>query len=262
MSTDRLDHRLEELLAQEATQGLNPAEAAELDALLVTFPNEDPDAFEYAAAAIHLALSPPPERLPAWLAEKLELAAVAFTPSATPATPKRSRPASIAWAGWVVAACLAGVLVFTNWPKPQETLGVLASIDVPKPPEPTLAQKRDALLKDASAKAVAFSGGQANITGSVVWSTAKQEGYLEVRGLPALDPKAEQYQLWIVDPAHKEPVDGGVFDVKPDGTTLIRVRNPIQVRDAKVFAITKEIAGGVPVSKQPKHELVLTPKQG
>ncbi len=237
------DHRLDELLAREATQGLTPAEANELDSLLVDFPNEDPDGFERAASAIHLALSPPPEPLPARLAEKLKLAATGFTPSTRPTTPKRARPASNAWAGWMVAACLAGALVFTNWPKK----------------EPTVAARKKLLEKDAAVFVGSDKGGA---TGEVVWNTAKQEGYLEVRGMPALDPTKEQYQLWIVDPAHKEPVDGGVFDVRPDGTALVRVRNPIQVKDAKAFAITKEVAGGVVVSKQPKHELVLTPKQG
>ena len=61
-----------------------------------------------------------------------------------------------------------------------------------------------------------------------------------------------------MDPSKKHPVDGGVFDVKPDGTALVRVRAPIQVKDAKAFAVTKETAGGVPVSDGPML-LVLTP---
>ena len=302
MSTDpRSEHRLDELLALEATQGLTPAEATELDALLASFPGEDPDGFERAAAAVHLALSGPLEPLPAHLAERLELAAAAFTPPARPATPKGKRPAYTAWAGWAVAACLAGVLVLSFWRNEQtlsaqrneasdklsqlerevttlqtarkaernEAADKLSQLErqvaalSERKSEPTVAQKRDELLKDASAKAVAFEGdNKATATGTVVWSNSKQEGYLEVRGLPALNPKTEQYQLWIVDPAHKEPVDGGVFDVKHDGTALVRVRNPILVREAKAFAITKEVVGGVPVSKQPKHELVLIPKQG
>lgn len=241
MSTDpRPDHRLDELLALEATQGLTPAEATELDALLASFPDEDPDAFARAAAAIHLALSGPPEPLPARLVERLELGAAAFTPPTRPAPPKRARPAYTAWAGWAVAACLAGVLAFTAWPK--------------KPP--TVAEDRANLLKEAPAT---FANAKEGSSASVVWSNKKQEGYLEVQGLPPLDPSKEQYQLWIVDPSKKHPVDGGVFDVKPDGTALVRVRAPIQVKDAKAFAVTKETAGGVPVSDGPRL-LVLTPR--
>lgn len=233
------DDRLDELLTLEATQGLTPAEARELDALLAAHPDADPDALALAAAALHLALSAPPDPLPAHVAAKLHRAAAGFAPA-----PARPRPAYAAWAGWAVAACLAGVLVFTNWPKPPR-------------PEPTLAQKRDELRTEA----VTFAGAKGATTGGVVWCTAKQEGYLEVCGLPPLDPAKEQYQLWIVDPSKKQPVDGGVFDVNPDGTALVRVRNPIQVKDAKAFAVTKEVAGGVVVSDGP-HLLVLTPKPG
>ena len=79
--------------------------------------------------------------------------------------------------------------------------------------------------------------------------------------LVALDPSKEQYQLWIVDSSKKQPVDGGVFDVRPDGTALVRVRAPILVKDAKAFAITKETAGGVVVTEGPLL-LVLAPKPG
>lgn len=241
--------RLDELLILEATHGLTPAEAEQLDALLAMFPDEDRDATELAVAALDRALSGPPEPLPAHLAERLELAAIAVLPS--PATPAPSaRPAgsgwatAVAWSGWAVAACVL-VLALAFWPRP----------------EPTVEQSRAAFVKAPGAK-TPFAGEKGGAAGEIVWSTDRQEGYLEVRGLPALDPAKEQYQLWIVDPAHKEPVDGGVFDVRPDGSALVRVRNPIRVTDVKLFAVTKEVAGGVVVSKRPDFELVLTPKQG
>lgn len=238
--------RLDELLVLDATRGLTPAEATELDALLANFPGADPEGIELAAAAVHRALLGAPEPLPPGLAERLELTAVAFFPSGK-AAPKRA-PAR-AWgkwagrAGWAVAACLAGLLVYTNWPKK----------------ELTLAERRRE-LEPAAAK---FAGDRPGAAAEVVWSGEKQEGYLEVRGLPPLDPSKEQYQLWIVDAGRpdKEPVDGGVFDVRPDGTALVRVRPPIRVRDPAAFAITKEAAGGVVVTRA-KHELVLTPKAG
>ncbi|MFM8273291.1 MAG: anti-sigma factor domain-containing protein [Gemmata sp.] len=245
MSADpRAEGRLDELLAQEATQGLGRAEAAELARLLGAFPDADPDGFALAAAAVHRAVAPPPEPMPARLAEKLELSAVGFTLAARPAPPKagRARPPYLAWAGWAVAAGLAGVLVVSHRPKQ----------------EPTVAQRKRALEAASAAKFLGDKGGAAGV---VVWSTEKQEGYLEVRGLPALDPAKEQYQLWIVDPSKKQPVDGGVFDVSPDGTAVVRVRAPIAVKDAKAFAVTKETAGGVVVSDGPML-LVLTPKQG
>jgi hypothetical protein len=241
MTADPRRDRLEELLVLEATQELSPAEATELDALLGAFPDTDPDALGRAAAAVHLALSPPPDALPAELAEKLRRTAA---PSAVPAPP-RARPARAMWAGWAVAAGLAGVLVYTNRPKP----------------EPTLAERRAAL-----ANAVAYTGTRNGASGKIVWSDAKQEGYLEVSGLPPVDPAAGTYQLWIVDgertdPNHKQPVDGGVFRVNPDGTALVPVRAPVRVKSAAAFAITRENdPHGVVVSKE-EHLVVLTPKK-
>jgi len=60
-------------------------------------------------------------------------------------------------------------------------------------------------------------------SGDVVWSSAKQQGYMRIRGLAANDPVRSQYQLWIFDEARDEryPVDGGVFDVDPTTSEVI-----------------------------------------
>ena len=249
--------RLEELLGTEATQKLTAAEEAELDALLVAFPDQDPDAFELAAAAVHLALLDPTEEMPTSLAEKLHLTAVALAPS--PARPRRAPPA---WAGWAVAAGLAGVAVWALWLKPPAERIVVERVEVPVPgklpPEPTLEQKRDAIRPAAKT----FTDAKNNASASVVWSDRKQEGYLEVRGLAANDPNKERYQLWIVDASRKgeKPISGGLFDVKPDGTALVRVDPSLPIGDAAAFAITKEIPGGVVESKGPM--LLVMPKPG
>ena len=101
----------------------------------------------------------------------------------------------------------------------------------------------------------------------MVFSTAKQEGYLELKNLPPNDPAKTQYQLWVVDKnrAFKEPVDGGVFDVRPDGTALVPVRSPLVLKDVELFAVTVEPPGGVVVSedgKVGKFVVVLTPAGG
>ncbi|QJW92701.1 anti-sigma factor [Frigoriglobus tundricola] len=253
MTPDRSRDRLEELLATEATQPLTPAEESELDALLAAHPGADADGFELAAAAIHLALAGSPEPLPTALAEKLHRAAAKAAPlAATQTAPPRvaRRTDRVAWSGWAVAAVLAWLLLYTNWPKPVQPV-----------PDPTFAQQREVLLRDRSAKTARGEDAKTGISATVVWSTAKQEGFLEVRGLPPNDPTKEQYQLWIADPSQKHPVDGGVFDVQADGSVLVRVRNPIRVKEATGFVITKEVPGGVVVSAGPPL-LVLNPKQG
>jgi anti-sigma-K factor RskA len=91
-----------------------------------------------------------------------------------------------------------------------------------------------------------------NPSGDIVWSDARQQGFIHVKGLPKNDPSREQYQLWIFDENQdpKTPVDGGVFDVNSDGEVVIPINAKIQVKGAKVFAITVERPGGVVVSKQ------------
>jgi anti-sigma-K factor RskA len=237
MTPDPRRARLEELLGAEATQGLSPAETAELDTLLAAFPDEDPDGFELAAAAVHLAVLGAPEEMPSRLAEKLHLAAVAVTPASALRPPRRAgRPAWVAWSGWVIAAGLAGVLIYTQWPKKPIDSGPL----VGKP----------------------FSGEGAGATASVTWDEAKQQGEFRVSGLKPNDPAKEQYQLWVMDAAHKEaiPVVAGVFDVKPDGTATLAVRSPIRVSDAQAFAVSKEKPGGGPQPTMTQVVLVMKPK--
>ena len=72
-----------------------------------------------------------------------------------------------------------------------------------------------------------------------------------IGGLAANDPTELQYQLWIFDAERDEryPVDGGVFDIAPEGgTAVIPIRATLPVETAALFAVTVEPPGGVVVS--------------
>ena len=102
-------------------------------------------------------------------------------------------------------------------------------------------------------------------SGDVVWSPSKQEGYMRFKGLAANDPKSIQYQLWIFDKDRddKYPVDGGVFDVGPDGEVVVKISPKLRVKEPVLFAVTIEAPGGVVVSK--RERIVVTaapPKTG
>jgi anti-sigma-K factor RskA len=245
MTTDPGD-RLLDLLTAEATQRLSPAETRELADLLRRYPDAaaDADSLALAAAAADLALMDDTESLPPTLAARLNQQAVAYfaaSPPPTPRAPGTSRGPMLAWLGWVVAAGLAGVLIWTNWPQPSAERQFAKMAERPGVRE--------------------FTGNKDGATGTVRWDEAKQEGFVEVRGLTALDPTKNQYQLWIVTPDQKQPVDGGVFDVKPDGTAVIPVKAALRVKDAQAFAITKEKPGGVVVTDKtvPEMNLVMAP---
>lgn len=239
--------RLIDLIMRRATEGLTTAEADELLALAARFPDVDADEIELTVAALDPVHSEPHPAPPVGVLTKLNRLAVQYARGDLPPEPRRAEPAPArapaarvpAWLGWAVAA---GVTVafasYALWPKPIA------------PAELTLVQQRDEFV--SRAKPVAFAGtNDAKATATVQWSTAEQTGFLEVRGLAPNDPAREQYQLWIVDPAQKQPIDAGVFDVKPDGTALVRMRPPIRVSGATVLAITREKSGGVVVTEQP-----------
>jgi anti-sigma-K factor RskA len=100
----------------------------------------------------------------------------------------------------------------------------------------------------------------AGAEGDLVWSGARQEGYMRFRNLPANDPTEEQYQLWIFDSTRADweelPVDGGVFDVVTGGEVVVPIEAKLDVRAPALFAITLERPGGVVVSER-EHLLLL-----
>ena len=59
------------------------------------------------------------------------------------------------------------------------------------------------------------------------------------------------YQLWLVDPRYKNPVDGGVFHVANDGSLSVRFHPNTPVREARAFAVSLERKGGVTKAEGP-----------
>jgi len=121
-------------------------------------------------------------------------------------------------------------------------------------PELTAAQKREQLI--ASAPDVIQTNWTSakddkRVLGDVVWSNAQQKGYVRLRDMPILDASKETYQLWIFDDERNEktPVSGGIFNVSRTGESIIPINAQVRIIKPKQFAVTKEKAGGVVVSK-------------
>jgi hypothetical protein len=250
-------------------------------------PGPVPSDWDLAAAAVELAMlsrgGSPLRELPADLADRIRRdapphlpqgVAIERRPERRPADGRSSgRSAGRSWlaaAGWLTAACLAGLLLWQWGGLPRNTTpsdGV--------GPAPSLAALRGQLLaEDPGAVTVAWkkasddpsvSADQADLgevggLGDVVWSPARQQGFMRFRGLAANDPAVAQYQLWIFDAERNEayPVDGGVFDV-PDGATddvVVRIDPRLPVSRATAFAITVEQPGGVVVSTRQRLPLL------
>ena len=271
--------RMLELLSDRAAFGLSEEEAAELKKYSNQFPEfERDDSFELAAAAINLADLDVSNPLPENLRKRISIDAEQFFAAKEKAQKisdvdsraEKSSAESIygetkrpfwQWLGWAVAAAacvlLALNLLLTSTSKQPEIVQDSKTIQTPTP-ELTAAQKREQLLASAADKIQTSwtepkpNGGE--ISGDIVWSDAKQEGYLRFRGLLVNDPNRETYQLWIFDENQdaKTPVDGGIFNINEKGEIIVPINAKLKVKKPKVFAVTVEKPGGVVVSKQEK----------
>lgn len=83
-----------------------------------------------------------------------------------------------------------------------------------------------------------------------VWDPAQQAGLLTMEKLPAI-ADTQDYQIWIVDPAYQDPVNGGVFHVAADGKVTLTFKPDQPVAQAAAFAISLEKKGGVPKAEGP-----------
>jgi len=248
--------RLYELLADQALQGLDPAQAKELEALLLEHPDVDAAEFDRIAAAFDAAefAGAADEPLPAALAERLNAAADDWIAGTTTSNAQDEAPAVLAklsWAPWLVAAASLALAAFV-W---------VGSLSAPTAGEQPVAQAFDSFIDSAPADLVrvnwqpvakGYDIPAENFSGEVVWSGAEQRGYMVFEGLPPNDPGVEQFQLWIIDSTREgsPPVDGGVFDVDSSGRVIVPIRPALGVGAVAAFAVTVEEPGGVVVSTQ------------
>ena len=119
-----------------------------------------------------------------------------------------------------------------------------------------LLAERDQLLATAKLANMQISTLQATIddykqgVAVVVWNAQKNEGILKLEKMPAI-PANKDFQLWVVDPAYKTPVDGGIIRVDDKGFARVEFKPQLSVKSADKFAISVEKKGGVPVAEGP-----------
>ncbi len=142
------------------------------------------------------------------------------------------------WIPWAIAAALltSCVLLAVDRARVRQRVAQLEQRDF-------FAQTQIAILSsqlDSAPKARAV----------VVWDAQKQEGVLKVIDAP-VTAADHDYQLWVVDPRYKQPVDAGVFGVQPDGATKITFRPKAKIDSIKGFAVSLERKGGVAKAEGP-----------
>ncbi len=187
------------------------------------------DALDEAAAAI--AHDAPARALPPELRARV-LAQVGHS-NKVMAFPRRS-----VWIPWALAACLALTCAYLV----AESTGLRKRI--------TRLEERDVLARVQIASLSSKLENAPNANAVVVWDEKKQRGVLKVTQLPR-NAENRDYQLWLVDPRYKDPVDGGVFHVANDGTLSVEFHPHTPVREAQAFAISLERKGGVTKAEGP-----------
>ena len=242
MSTDRLEALAETVVFAH-------------DGESVSLPDADPHArvFERTAALASAALAHR-EPLPPTLQARLAAAALQFCAerAAQPLPKLRVAPASARrWPQVVTffAGLAAGLALW------------LAIRDRSAAERPAIERRATLLEERAADVRWSWQPGpspyRGAVSGEVVWSSARQEGYLTFRGLPPLDAD-HRFQLWIVD-GHRDgaPVDGGLFAVDDAGdTTVVPVHPALPIAEPAAFVVTVEDKAGVVVSKQ-EHVVAL-----
>lgn len=83
-----------------------------------------------------------------------------------------------------------------------------------------------------------------------VWDPEQQAGLLTMEKLPPI-AATQDYQIWIVDPAYENPVNGGVFHIDAEGKVILPFKPDQPVAQAAAFAISLERKGGVPKAEGP-----------
>ena len=163
--------------------------------------------------------------------------------------------------GWLAAAaCFA--IAFAGVREARQLQKQVVALQAEKTPPDYLALRKAMLAQGSIVKPLDWTPtaypGMQTVSGDVVWSDAKQEGYMRFVGLPANDPREQVYQLWIFAANQEEahPVDGGVFNVNAHGEVIIPITAKLFVERPSLFAITIEKPGGVVVSKRDKLALI------
>lgn len=279
------DDRMVDLLIEQSIAGLNDHERRELE----THPRAGfgADVFDAAVATLDVAFASEagaealPDRIRSsladlarvWTAEELAHAPpepLPFDPAAaTPAGAARdgTAPSPGFWrsgGGWVAAAVFMLLAVSMWW---NQGASVTAQCNTY---EQLLSSGGDVIqlpLAGLPALNLARHDLDGGVSGDLIWSDERNQGFMRISGISPNEPTAFQYQLWIFDAERptgalprfetegipiltQRPVDGGVFDIAEDGEVIVPIDAKLPIGRAALFAVTKEPPGGVVVSER------------
>ena len=260
-----------DLLCKQAIYGLDERETKQLEQL--GFDRAETESIDLTVAALGLIDLNTKDEMPAHLQSKIlanieNFSGAKNVKETVAATPIREiifneTSGTKPWFGWLgwAAAAAASVALAVSIFSPRTQID-LAGKPMPSPTQEEKldpAQKRRKLV-EAPGQVIMAQWGKGNVkeienvTGDVVWSDEKQDGYIRVKGLPKNDVSKQTYQLWIFDKNQDKrwPIDGGTFDISSDGEVIIPIDAKLKTKNPQAFAVTIEKPGGVVVSDRGK----------
>lgn len=240
------DDWLDDRLMTRAVEGLDPADEAELQTLL-NVDDVDHGHYEAAAAYCWLGAGDPPSAMPADVAARPER-------SLAPPASGDARVGSLDGPGDRAAGTAA-------IPQGRIGAGLAAGItllavagawwapaDRESPSRAELVAARTELMAnapDAVRVEWEYAGAQegAGASGYIVWSDARQSGYMTLRDIPTNETSASRYHAWLFpdDDTGGAPISVGAFNAPADGhEVIVPIRNPLPILQAEGFGIARE----------------------
>ncbi len=187
-----------------------------------------------------LALTAPPANPPVALrAHVLEAATASTAASGT------RLPRLVPFIRWLPPVMAAGLVITALWLGIRNSELQRDNADLRQ----QVGEQRDLSQLKITAL-TALAGNTPEARAIAVWDPAQKTGLLTVERLPAISEE-QDYQIWVVDPAYPNPVDGGVFKPGSDGRVILAFKGHQPVGAVAAFAISLEKKGGVSKAEGP-----------
>jgi anti-sigma-K factor RskA len=269
-----IDERQEELAALAALDLLEGADKAQFESQLAVNAELRQRVRQLREAAVKLAHAAPPAEPPAGLKDRILVSAEhhrqAAIPSINPVAKILPFKVIVAWAA---AACFAlataGMAQLYFWAHARITVleeqasladltlkSLQTQVDADRLVyEQRLADAQRAgdlaQVKIAALTSLPSAAGNSpeGAVAVAVWNSVKQEGVMEVEGLPVPGP-SKDYELWVIPPGAK-PVAAGLVKASMLGRGHFLFHADKPVESVAKFAITLENKGGVPAPAGP-----------
>jgi len=230
-----IPEELQDQAALYVLQTLDAAESASFENELTRNAELRTLVFEMREAAADLSRTAPVQQPPAELKRRI-LSEIALEKQSASSTgpAKRSR----IWLPWAIAALFigfCGILTVDHFRLQRELATARGSDPLSGATLVTLASPNGELL-DAKA--------------TIAWQANRQTGVITITNMPPAG-RGRDYQLWIVDAIHKDPISAGIIIVDSNGVAHFRFKPEQSVAQVKAFAISLEREGGVPKREGP-----------